>query len=42
MYSAYNVIKAPRTLYLAEEIGHWTYPEQWEKATEWMFELLNH
>jgi cephalosporin-C deacetylase-like acetyl esterase len=42
MYSAYNVIKAPHTLYLAEETGHWTYPEQWEKATEWMFKLLNH
>ena len=40
MYAAYNTIKAPRTLYLAEETGHWTYPEQWEKATEWMFDIL--
>ena len=32
MYAAYNVITAPRTLFLAEETGHWTYPEQWEKA----------
>jgi len=40
MYSAYNAIKAPRTLYLAEETGHWTYPEQWDKATEWMFDIL--
>jgi len=40
MYAAYNVIKAPRTLYLAEETGHWTYPEQWEKSTEWMFDIL--
>ena len=40
MYSAYNVIKAPRTLFLVEETGHWTYPEQWEKATEWTFDLF--
>ena len=40
MYAAYNVIQAPRFLYLAEETGHWTYPEQWEKATKWMFDLL--
>ena len=40
MYAAYNLIQAPRTLYLVEEILHWTYPEQWEKATEWMFETL--
>ncbi len=38
MYSAYNVIKAPRTLFLVEETGHWTYPEQWEKAWNWTFE----
>lgn len=37
MYSAYNVISAPRTLFLVEETGHWTYPEQWEKAWEWTF-----
>jgi cephalosporin-C deacetylase-like acetyl esterase len=41
MYATYNVIKAPRTLYLAEETGHWTYPEQWEKATQWMFDVLS-
>ncbi len=40
MYSAYNVIKAPRTLYLVEETGHWTYPEQWEKSIDWMFNAL--
>jgi len=40
MYAAYNVIQAPRTLYLAEETGHWTYPEQWEKATDWLFDIL--
>jgi cephalosporin-C deacetylase-like acetyl esterase len=40
MYSAYNVIKAPRTLYLMEETGHWTYPEQWEKSTKWIFDAF--
>ena len=39
-YSAYNVIQAPRTLFVVEETGHWTYPEQWEKATQWMFDIL--
>jgi cephalosporin-C deacetylase-like acetyl esterase len=41
MYSAYNVIQAPRTLYLAEEVGHWIYPEQWEKAMAWLSETFN-
>jgi len=40
MYAAYNVIKAPRTLFLVEETGHWTYPEQWEKSIEWIFKML--
>ena len=42
MYAAYNVIHAPRTLFLAEETGHWFYPEQLEKAVNWMFEILKH
>lgn len=37
MYSAYNVITAPKTMLIVEETAHWTYPEQWEKAWEWMF-----
>jgi len=41
MYSAYNVIQAPRTLYLVEETGHWTYPEQWEKSTQWIFDFFS-
>ena len=36
MYSAYNVITAPKELYLALETGHWTYPEQWEKFNDWI------
>jgi cephalosporin-C deacetylase-like acetyl esterase len=41
MYSAYNVIQAPKTLLLVEETGHWTYPEQWEKAWNWAFEIFD-
>ncbi|MDR1864119.1 MAG: acetylxylan esterase [Bacteroidales bacterium] len=37
LYSAYNVITAPKTLLVAEETGHWTYPEQWEDAWNWTF-----
>ena len=40
MYSAYNVIGASKTLYLALETGHWTYPEQNEKLSNWMIEKL--
>ncbi len=40
MYAAYNVITAPKTLFLAEETGHWTYPEQWEHATDFALKLL--
>lgn len=40
MYSAYNVIKAPKTLFLALETGHWTFPEQNEKTNNWMVEQL--
>ena len=40
MYAAYNVIKAPKELYLALETGHWTYPEQREKFNSWMIQRL--
>lgn len=40
MYAAYNVIKAPKELYLALETGHWTYPEQREDFNEWMISKL--
>jgi cephalosporin-C deacetylase len=36
MYAAYNVITAPKELFLALETGHWTYPEQTEKITSWL------
>jgi cephalosporin-C deacetylase len=40
MYAAYNVITAPKELYLAQETGHWTYPEQSEKLTNWLVNKL--
>jgi cephalosporin-C deacetylase-like acetyl esterase len=36
MYSAYNVITAPKELYIDLETGHWTYPEQREKFNDWI------
>jgi cephalosporin-C deacetylase-like acetyl esterase len=40
MYAAYNVITAPKDLYLALETGHWTYPEQTEKLNNWLLQRL--
>ncbi len=39
-YSAYNVITAPKSLLLALETGHWTYPEQTKQSNDWLFEKL--
>ncbi len=40
MYAAYNVIKAPKELFLALDTGHWTYPEQNEKSGKWLLDQL--
>ena len=40
MYAAYNVITAPKELFLALDTGHWTYPEQGEKMNNWLQEKL--
>lgn len=40
MYAAYNVISAPKELFLALDTGHWTYPEQAEKMNNWLAEKL--
>ncbi|MGK2861005.1 MAG: acetylxylan esterase [Chitinophagaceae bacterium] len=40
MYAAYNVITAPKELLLAQETGHWTYPEQTEKLNSWLVSKL--
>lgn len=39
-YSVYNSIEAPKELHVFEETGHWTYPEQWDMANEWLFKQL--
>ncbi|MCU0454684.1 MAG: acetylxylan esterase [Bacteroidales bacterium] len=36
MYSAYNVITAPKELRLFLETGHWTFPEQSEMLNNWL------
>jgi cephalosporin-C deacetylase-like acetyl esterase len=40
MHAAYNVIVAPKSLYLSVETGHWTYPEQNETLSNWLLERL--
>jgi cephalosporin-C deacetylase-like acetyl esterase len=40
MYAAYNVITAPKNLFLALESGHWTFPEQYEVTNPWLFGKL--
>ncbi|HZY82134.1 MAG TPA: acetylxylan esterase [Cyclobacteriaceae bacterium] len=42
LYASYNVISAPKELYLVQETGHWTYPEQRDKFTQWLLEHLKH
>ncbi len=37
-YAAYNLIQAPKELYLVQETGHWTFPEQHTKIQEWVLE----
>ncbi len=39
-YSAYNLIQAPKELYLVQETGHWTYPIQHEKINAWLVKQL--
>ncbi len=40
MYSAYNVITAPKELHLYQETGHWQYPEQTEAVNSWLIKKL--
>jgi len=40
MYSAYNVITAPKELQLFLETGHWTFPEQGEMLNNWLVKML--
>ena len=40
MYAAYDVITAPKELYIVPETGHWTFPEQREQLNEWIINKL--
>ena len=40
MYSAYNVITAPKELNIFQETGHWTFPEQSEAVNNWLVKQL--
>ncbi len=39
-YAAYNLITAPKELYLIQETGHWTFPEQWSRIQDWLLKQL--
>lgn len=40
MYSAYNIITAPKELHLYQETGHWTFPEQTDALNNWLMRKL--
>ena len=40
MYAAYNVITAPKELFVVPETGHWAFPEQGEKLNGWIVSKL--
>ncbi len=40
MFAAYNVIGAPKELFIVPETGHWTFPEQREKLNAWIINKL--
>lgn len=40
LYSAYNVITAPKEVFVVPETGHWTFPEQNEKLDRWIMDRL--
>lgn len=40
MYSAYNVISAPKELQIFQETGHWTFPEESEAVSNWLMKQL--
>lgn len=39
-YSAYNVIDAPKELFVAETTAHYAYAEQWSAAWNWVMNFL--
>ena len=40
MYAAYNLITAPKELFVFQETQHWTFPEQQDLKNKWLFEKL--
>jgi cephalosporin-C deacetylase-like acetyl esterase len=40
MYPAYNIITAPKDLWLYLDSGHWIYPEESERLNNWVYEML--
>ncbi len=40
MYAAYNSITAPKSILIAQETGHWTFPEQRAKVSQWLQQKL--
>ena len=40
IYAAYNVITAPKNIYVIPETGHWTYPEQRGRLNNWLVAKL--
>lgn len=38
--ATYNIITAPKTLIIGENIGHWLYPEQTAQMWEWLLTTL--
>ncbi|MDP4184822.1 MAG: acetylxylan esterase [Bacteroidota bacterium] len=39
-YSAYNVITAPKELFIYQDLGHWSYPDQQEQRVNWVLKKL--
>ncbi|MEJ7780577.1 MAG: acetylxylan esterase [Daejeonella sp.] len=40
MYASYNLITAPKSLFLSMDTGHWTYPEQKDMMESWLQKQL--
>ncbi len=40
-FAAYNVITAPKELFIAQDTRHWTYPEQNELMKRWLIKKLS-
>jgi len=40
MYSAYNVLEAPKAIQIFQDSGHWTYPSQRAMKKQWLLDKL--